>query len=153
TTGKPPNGATPTVKLEVDGRAAGEVKLDGTAGDAARNITFSQRFPPGSHLVTLKCDGDDFTEDNRQDFALEVLAAVPVLIVDGAPRRAEFLRDALAPAKDATPAFAVKIISAAEFSEASLATDMRGPGTSPRVVVFSNVSALTNAQNASIEKY
>ena len=48
--------------------------------------------------------------DNRQDFAVEVLAALPVLIVDGeisaaaGPRRnTDFLRDALSPARDQNP--------------------------------------------------
>jgi hypothetical protein len=150
-TGPPLN----AVKLEIDGRASGEVSLAGTPADAVRGIAFSQRFSVGSHLVTLKCDGDDFVEDNRQDFALEVLPAVPVLIVDGtAPaRRGEFLRDALAPAKDTTPAFLVKLISPSEFTANLLTADVKGPGTPPRVVMLSNLPSLAVEQNAAIEKF
>ena len=153
TTGKPTGPPLHSVKLEIDGRPTGTVPLTGTAADAVRGIVFSQRFAVGSHLVTLKCEGDEFIEDNRQDFAIEVLPAVPVLIVDGSPPHGEFLRDALAPAKDTTPAFLVKLISASEFAQTMLTGNVKGPGTPARVVVLSNLPSLTVEQNAAIEKF
>lgn len=134
------------VTLEVDGSSQGEVKVDGAPGDALRPIAFTRKFAAGSHLITLKCSGDDFTEDNRQDFALEVLPAVPVLIVGDS--RAEFLRDALAPAKDPSLAFLVKIIAPGDFTPAMLAGN-----SPPRVLVLANVPLLASDQNAAIEKF
>jgi hypothetical protein len=143
-----------SVKLEIDGQPTGEVPVEGTATDAVRAITFTHKFAAGSHLVSLIAPSDDFPLDNKQDFALEVLPAVPVLIVDGAgDRRSEFLRDALAPAKDPNPAFLTKTISITHFSTANLAQDVKGTGTPPRVVVLANVPALTAAQNTAVEDY
>lgn len=154
TTGKRSGNEPISVKLEVDGSPLGEVKIDGTPVDPTRVINFSQRFSAGSHLVTLRCEGDDFTADNRQDFALEVLPAVPVLIVDGSgDRRAEFLRDALAPAKDPSPSFLTKIVAPGDFTPGLLASDIRGAGTPPRVLVLSNVAILASDQNAAVEKF
>jgi hypothetical protein len=155
TGGDPP--APGKVKLSVDGRPAGEVKADGSG--AAVPLRFTQKFPAGSHVVTLQLDPDDLPADNRQDFALEVLPAVPVLIVDGdlspsaADRRSDFLRDALAPAKDPAPGFAVRTVSVSEFKPAVLAEDVRGPGTPPRVLVLANVERLTSEQQQAVEKY
>lgn len=143
-----------SVKLEIDGRPNGEIKLEGAPGDPVRGLKFSQKFSAGSHLVTLKCAGDDFAEDNRQDYALEVLPAIPVLIVTGAPgRRADFLRDALAPPKDPSPAFRIRMIPTAEFNAGALTSSLNGLNFAPRVVVLANVERLTNDQNAAVEAY
>ncbi len=148
------------IKLEVDGRAAGEIKppsIPTAAGQVA--VPFAQKFPAGSHLLTLTLDPDDLPGDNRQDFAVEVLPVVPVLVVDGGPagagipRGSDFLRDALAPAKDPAPAFAVRVISAAEFSPTSAAQDVKGPNTPPRVLVLSNVEKLTADQQQTTERF
>lgn len=148
------------IKLEVDGRAAGEVKppaLPTAAGQVA--LPFAQKFPSGSHLLTLTLDPDDLPGDNRQDFAVEVLPVVPVLMVDGGPagaglrRGTDYLRDALAPMKDPSPAFAVRVISIAEYSPNSLAQDVKGPNTPPRVLVLSNVEKLTGDQQTATEGF
>jgi len=148
------------VRLEVDGRGVGEVPVPAAPADAGVvPLTFAHRFTAGSHLVTLQMDPDDLPGDDRQDFALEVLPAVPVLIVDGDPapgpraRGGDFLRDALAPTKDPTPSFAVRVVSVADFSPALFAADVKGPGTPPRVVVFANVAKFTREQSDAVEKY
>jgi hypothetical protein len=148
------------VKLEIDGRGVGDVPVPATPADGGViPLAFAHKFTAGSHLVTLQMDPDDLPCDNRQDFALEVLPAVPVLIVDGdektgvKSRGADFLRDALAPAKDTTPSFVVRVVSIADFSPALFASDVKGTGTPPRVVVFANVDKLSKAQTDAIEKF
>ena len=116
------------------------------------------KFGVGSHLVTLQLEDDELPSDNRQDFAVEVLPTVPVLIVsnaaaDGKTRTGDFLRDALAPAKDPTPAFAVRTVPFAEWSTAMFAADVKGNGTPPRVVVLANVDKLTGGQQQDLEKF
>ena len=144
------------VKLEIDGLPHSVLKPSGEA-DGAEAIRFSHRFGVGSHLVTLKLDDDELNLDNRQDFALEILPTIPVLIVDGTRNgnsgRADFLRDALAPAKDPTPSFAVKVIAPSEWTNDSFNRDVSGPGTAPRVVVLSNLEKLTPIQQTQVDKY
>src|SRR5207245_1301629 len=110
---------------------------------------------------------DHLPGDNRQDFALEVLPALPVLLVDGdarsdPPRRGtDFLRDALAPARDPTPAVRTHVVSVRDFQPALLDPDAtrlargsgRGLGVPPRVLVLSNVPRLTEAQQDAVARF
>jgi hypothetical protein len=147
------------VRLEVDGRAAGEIPVPPGSDTAEVSLVFARRFAPGSHLITLRLDPDALPGDDRQDFAIDVLPAIPVLIVDGETRSdargfgSEFLRDALAPPRDPSPAFTVRIVRADEFIPASLDRDVAGPGTSPRVLVLANVGMLTDTQSAAVERF
>src|SRR5262249_41060428 len=110
------------VRVEVDGRPAGDLRPPGIADKGRIPLTFTQRFStPGSHLVTISIDEDAMRGDNQQDFAVEVMPTLPVLIVDGDVRNsrtrgADFLRDALAPALDTAPSFLLRILSIAEFT-------------------------------------
>ena len=138
------------LQLEVDGRAVQELVPNSST------ITFKQKFSVGSHLVTVKLPPDALPSDNRQDFALEVLATIPVLIVDGASADApagDYLRDALAPAKDPSPAFAVRTARIGEWSNALLLQDVKGPGTPPRVLVLANIEKLSTDQQQHVEKF
>lgn len=152
---KPPG----KVKLEIDGLGVGDVTPTGSPSDGVMPIQFTHKFTPGSHLVTLQMEPDNLPGDNRQDFAMEVLPSVPLLIVDGDPRAdarlrgGEFLRDALAPAKDPTPGFFVRIASLAEFTTNLLYADIKGANTAPRAVVLSNIALLNKQQNEAIEKF
>lgn len=152
TAGKPAG----KVKLFVDGKSLGEVKPTGESGDLLP-LTFTHKFAVGSHLVSLQLDDDELPGDNRQDFAVEVLPVVPVLIVDGGltvrARGSDFLRDALAPAKDPTPAFAVRTVPAADWSPAAFTSDVKGPGTTPRVVVLANIDKPSVALQQEVEKF
>ena len=148
------------VKLDVDGRPAGDVKPEGPAGNPMP-LAVTRKFTPGSHLVTFTLDPDDLPGDNRQDFALEVLAAVPVLIVDGDPngrpdaRGADFLKSALAPAKDPEPGFLVRVVSVSAFTGKTPFEPVkdRDSNSVPRVVILSNLAGLTAEQSQAIEKY
>lgn len=147
------------VKLEIDGLAAGDIPLTGSPTDGVLPLQFNHKFNSGSHLVTIQVEPDNLPGDNRQDFAMEVLPSVPLLIVDGDPRadarlrRAEFLRDALAPAKDPTPGFQVRIASLSEFVPTLLYADVKGPNTAPRAIILANISFLNKQQNEAIEKF
>ncbi len=135
-----------SVQFQVDGKPVAELP-------AASTVVFRQKFTVGSHLVTAMLPGDALPSDNRRDFALDVLAAIPVLIVDGGAAGGDSLRDALAPAKDPTPAFAVRSIRSADWAGSILFEDVRGPDTPPRVAVLANVERITVDQQRQIEKF
>jgi hypothetical protein len=149
------------LRLEVDGRPAGDLPppaVTGAQGQAP--VSLRHRFPaPGSHLVTVLAEPDALPGDDRQDFALEVLPQLPVLLVDGdprpdAPRRgADFLRDALAPARDPNPSVLARVVPAAAFEPAQLTRDLAGPGTAPHVLVLANVARLTAAQQTAVAAF
>ena len=137
------------VQFEIDGRPV-------EARPAMNPLSFRQKFSVGSHLVTVELPADALPTDNRQDYALDVLAAVPVLIVDGSTAEtagSDYLRDALAPAKDPAPAFAVRTVRARDWSGATLSQDVKGPGTPPRVLVLANVEKIAADQQRQIEKF
>src|SRR5262249_20743561 len=138
------------------------------------SLTFRHRFSvAGSHLVSVIVEPDPPPEqrpegyrvkdqlpgDNRQDFALEVVEALPVLLVDGDTRLepkmrgSDFLRDALAPALDRTPVVVVRVVAIQDFVPAHLDSDVKGPGTRPRVLVLSNVPRLTAEQQEGVAHF
>jgi von Willebrand factor type A domain/Aerotolerance regulator N-terminal len=148
------------VRVEVDGRPAGDVRPPSIADKGRIPLTVTQRFTtPGSHLVTLTIDEDAMPGDNRQDFAVEVMPTLPVLIVDGDARNprtrgADFLRDALAPAIDTQPSFLLRIVSPGEFTPDLLTKPIgRDIGTVPRVLVLMNVPAIRADQGQAIEAF
>jgi hypothetical protein len=148
---------TGRLRLLIDGKPAGDVPTPTSAGEKGQlPFSVSHRFPPGSHLVSFQAEPDALPGDDRQDFAMEVLPQLPVLLVDGDPnpaatrRGSDFLRDALAPARDRHPAVLVRVVSVADFDAAVLSRDFGGPGTAPRVVVLCNVGKLTPPQQAGL---
>lgn len=152
-------GLPPLARLEVGGRTVRELTPDAGGG-----LRFTHKFPAGSHVVTLRLDPDDLPADDRQEFALEVLPAMPALIVQqarneesdvprSALRVARFLQDALAPPRDPSPAFLVRTVSADEFRPDVLTQDVKGPGTPPRVVVLADLPRLTTEQQTAVEGY
>ncbi|HLN30966.1 MAG TPA: BatA domain-containing protein [Gemmataceae bacterium] len=138
-------------------------------------FSFTQRFTSaGSHVVSVIVEPDPPADkrpsgyrirdtlpgDNRRDFALEVLPALPVLLVDGDPRLnpkrrgTDFLRDALAPALDRQPAVLVRTVSIRNFDPSLLATNLtRGGEAKPRVLVLSNVARLLAPQREAIGQF
>jgi hypothetical protein len=153
---KPPH----KVKVEVDGRPAGEVRPPSIVEKGRIPLTVTQRFnTPGSHLVTLTIDEDAAPGDNRQDYAVEVMPTVPVLVVDGDNRNprtrgADFLRDALAPAIDPQPSFLVRVVTPNEFTPDLLTRPIaREAGTVPRVLILVNVPTIRPDQGQAIEAF
>src|SRR5204863_2529502 len=125
------------LRLIVDGKPAGDLPPPTAAGEKGQlPFTIRHRFAAaGSHLVTVQAEPDALPGDDRQDFALEVLAQLPVLLVDGDPQAdatrhgANFLRDALAPARDANPSAVARVVPVEEFDPDLLTRDLVGPGT------------------------
>lgn len=129
----------------------------------------------GSHLVSVIVDPelpvkdrptnyeprDPLPNDNRRDFAIQVEAGKPVLIVDGedrdskGPRASRFIKVALAPEREdkegesskEKPAFRVRVIRAEEFTAEQLKDDP------PRALILNNVPSLTDVQQKLIEGF
>ncbi|HVK08304.1 MAG TPA: VWA domain-containing protein [Gemmataceae bacterium] len=145
------------IKVEVDGRPAGDFTPPSIADRGRIPVSVPQRFmTPGSHLVTLTIDEDAMPGDNRQDYAVEVMPTLPVLVVDGDPRGrgAEFLRDALAPPLDPTPSFLIRIVPPADFTPDMLTKPLaREATTVPRVLILANVPAIRPDQGQAIEAF
>ncbi|HEY7311922.1 MAG TPA: BatA domain-containing protein [Gemmataceae bacterium] len=168
-------------RLEIDGQFARNLVVPDAA--ALRNgrvpFSFTHRFATaGSHLVTVVLEPDPPPEerpakytvkdelpgDNRQDFAIEVVQALPVLIVDGetAPRPKsgrDFLRDALSPARDPTPVVRTRVVPLSEFDPILLAGRSGEPSRTnehsarPRVLILRNVARLSQPQQEAIAQF
>ncbi len=114
------------------------------------SVKLTRKFNAGSHLVTLQLEDDALPSDNRQDYAIDVLPTLPVLLIDGgvagSPGSGQFLRDALAPAKDPSPSFSVKLIRATEWTNNTLVV-------APRVLILSNIEKLSTWQQQEVERY
>jgi hypothetical protein len=113
-----------------------------------------EQRPPGYRIK------DRVPGDNRQDLAVEVLPALPVLLVDGDPQPAprergtDCLRDALAPARDPAPAVLTRVVSIREFDPALLTSDLgKAAGPRPRVLVLCNVPRLSARQRDAVTQF
>jgi hypothetical protein len=88
-----------------------------------------------------------------------VLPALPVLLIDGGGRQpsgrrgTDFLRDALAPARDLTPVVLARVASYEELDADLLNADVKEVGTRPRVLVLANVPRLTAAQQEAVTAF
>jgi hypothetical protein len=167
------------VRLEIDGKWVRDLAVPSTAElqNGKLPFSFAHGFATtGSHLVSviLEVDPppeqrpaeyairDELPGDNRQDFALEVVQALSVLIVDGdttpGPKAGrDFLRDALAPARDPMPVVRTRVVSIREFDPALLAApevSKDNEGTArPRVLILRNVARLTAAQQEAVGQF
>jgi hypothetical protein len=172
------------LRLEVDGNPVADLTPPPTAKLEKGQVPFSftHRFPtPGSHLVSLIVEPDPPPEqrpagyvikdhlpgDNRQDLAVEVLPALPVLIVDGDPKPAEprspgrpqhhgtdFLRDALAPARDPNPVVQARVVPIQDFTPSALTAPVgKDAASKPRVLILANVPRLTGTQQEAIDAF
>jgi hypothetical protein len=166
------------LSVEVDGKpATTKLKTPETAKLERGQVplTFHHSFAtPGTHLVSVTVEPDPPADkrpfgyvvkdhlpgDNRQEYAIEVLPALPVLLVDGDPRPdvkkrgTDSLRDALSPAKDPTPAVAARVVSVNEFDADALTSPVgKDPHARPRVLILSNVAQLTAAQQTAVVNF
>ena len=159
------------IRLEVDGKHVRDLPrpsfADGKAvpRDGRIPFSFAQRFrSPGSHLVSVILEPDPppserpaghvlrdrVPGDNRQDFAVEAVPAIPVLIVDGDPAAkprlgSRFLRDALSPARDRNPSVRTSIVPAKDFAAGMLPAS--------RAVILHDVARLSEEQAEALTAY
>ena len=151
-----PGPLTRTAELLLDGGpVAGSVRVFGPLPEGGRlPLSFRATVPtPGSHLLTVRIAGgdDSLAADDEASAAVEVAAALPVLLVDGEPGRgplggeADFLRAALAPTGDDAPAVAAEVVAAESFTPEGL----RGKG----VLVLANVEWLGLDQKGAVARF
>jgi hypothetical protein len=132
--------------LEIDGqRLAEQTRSVRVHPGGEAQVEFEHRFrQPGCHRVTVSIDSDHLTVDDQSDAIVEVVNALPVLLIDGSPHpdstRSEtfFARLALSPPNNPAPWIATRVISANEFQTASIG--------SAQVVVLANVASLSDLQ-------
>ena len=179
------------LRLEVDGRFVRNLEAPSTASlqNGRVPFSFSQAFAaPGSHLVSVILEPDlppehrptnytvkdELPGDNRQDFAIEVVRELPVLIVDGragsvSDRREpgiDFLRQALE-ARDPAPVVRARVVSINAFDPALLSSEFQvlspektqnlelrtQDSVKPRVLILRDVAQLTAAQQDAITQF
>jgi hypothetical protein len=167
------------LRLEVDGKLVGEVPAPAKAPLATIQVplTFMHRFAtPGSHVLSVIVEPDPpagkrptdyrvkdrLPGDNRQDVAVEVVDALPVLLVDGDARLTPesstyFLGKALAQAPDPTrpPVVLARAVPVRDFEPELLTRDVvpSKPGSRPRVLVLADVPRLTAGQREAVERF
>ncbi len=177
------------VSLEVDGKWVRDLEVP-RAGRVEKGkvpLSFTHRFgTPGSHLVTVTLQPDPppaqrppgyvvkdhVPGDNRQDYAVDVLPGLPVLLVDGDPapsarrRSTDFLRDALSPARDPSPVVKTRVIGVPDLNPLALGVaddaarpdapardDAKAAPEKPRVLVLCDVPKLSAAQAEAVGRF
>jgi hypothetical protein len=167
------------IRLEVDGKPVARLKAPAQAPLAKVQVplTFTRRFlTPGSHLVSVVLEPDPpegerprgyrvkdtLPGDNRQDLAVEVVDALPVLLVDGDTRLSPesstyFLERALAQSPDPKkpPVVLTRAVPFKDFDPALLKTDLdkAKSGSRARVLVLADVPRLTAAQQGGVARF
>jgi hypothetical protein len=160
------HGASPAhspraVRIAVDGESSQELPMPATFDASATvPLSFVQRFDkPGRHVITATLDVGDHADalsvDNEQHSIVEVVAELPVLLVDGdrqpGPESSTFfLEKALAP-KGKQSIVTPRVVAHHELTEVQvLGTDN---GIRPRVVVLADIPALPTAAVRAIGQY
>lgn len=151
-----PGSLTRTAELLLDGQVVpGSARVVGPippGGSTA--VRFRTEIEhPGSHALTIRlAPGDDpLAANDAASRPIEVIPALPVLLVDGEPGRepltseTDFLRAALAPTGDGTPRVAARVIAPSDLDAEALAT--------ARVAVLANVDRLSVDQSAAIHQF
>ncbi len=151
-----PTVLTRTAELRIDGHAVpGSAQVVGPLPPGGEMpLAFRTSIAePGSHALAVRLTGEDdvLADDDESSRAIEVTAALPVLLVDGEPgveplsSETDFLRAALAPnGADAIPITA-RVVRADGFG----ADDLKAR----RVAVLANVERLDPQQIAAITRF
>jgi hypothetical protein len=160
------------IRLEIDGQPMPDVPFPKDhLSKGQTQFSFSHRFSKsGSHLVSVILEPDLPIEnrpanyrlrdclpgDNRQDYSLELVDTIPVLLVDGASRLSAesstfFLKKALALSPDPkrAPVFQTQVVTSQDFDGTVLKVD----GKHPRVLILADVPGLTLDQEQSIAQF
>jgi hypothetical protein len=144
------------IELLVDGRVApGTGQVVGPIPPGGRtNATFRLTLDdPGSHLLTARLGpaDDPLPGDDELSRPVEVVSALPALLVDGEPSReplggeTDFLRIALAPRGDDAPTIKTTVIDSKAITPDAFKNQ--------RVIVLANVDQIAPALLAAIEEF
>lgn len=165
------------VRLEIDGRFVRNLEIPKTEQLVNGRVpfAFTHSFAAvGSHLLSVIVEPDppppqrpanytikdELPGDNRQDFAMEVVRELPVLIVEGGKAsgkpRPDFMRQALE-ARDPTPIVRAQVVPLNHFDAALLMPPRtsKPPNSEvrPRVLILRNVPRLTAAQQEAVTQF
>jgi hypothetical protein len=151
-----PGSLTRAVELLVDGQAVpGTSQTVGPIPPGGQlPVSFKTSVSqPGSHALTVRLTGadDELPFDDESSRAIEVAAAVPVLLVDGEPgveplsSETDFLRAALAPGGAEAAPVSARVVRADAFGP----DDLKGR----RVVVLANVARLAPETSRAIDRF
>jgi hypothetical protein len=149
------------IRMAVDGEPTQNVPLPMKTDDAIPvPLAFTQRFDkPGLHVVTLTLESDGAADalsaDDEQHAVVEVVAELPVLLVDGdreitSSTSTFFLDKALGGSRQHS-VVVPRPVPAVELTAAHILGGR--DGTRPRVVVLADVPQMTPAVEAAIETY
>jgi hypothetical protein len=151
-----PERLTRTAELWLDGRRiTGSAQVVGPvpAGGSVP-VTFRAEIDrPGSHALAVRLTpGDDPLPANDEAArVVEVIPALPVLLIDGEPGRepltgeTDFLRAALMPSGDAAPPVAASVVRVTDFSADSL--------RQVKVAVLANADRLNSSQASALTAF
>ena len=142
------------VFLEVDGQRIAEATLQAPSlpPGGEFNVQFERRFKaPGSHLLSVVLEPDNLPGDDRADAVVQVITALPVLLVDGDPQldptRSEtfFCHAAFSATENETPLVAARTVRADQFIVPKV--------DEAAVVVLANVARVTADQATALAEY
>ncbi len=116
--------AAAPVSVSADGGTLPAVAAPEVASGGRAEIPFDVFLaaPGGHHLRVALPGGDTFPPDDVRYYALDAVAQEPVLIVEGAPGNALYLKTALQPAPGAQGGLRPEVVSA----DAGLPADLSG---------------------------
>ncbi len=110
---------TLNAELIVDGISVDQQR--GTVIDRSIEFVFSAQFEsPGPHTVTVKINNDSLLADNERHLAINLKDSLRILCIEGRPRAARYVADALNPAQDESSPLQPEIISHADLSSIDL---------------------------------
>jgi hypothetical protein len=171
------------LRIEVDGQPVKDPPkppASATLENGQVPYSFTYKFStPGSHLVSVIVEPDpppgkrppkytikdQLPGDNRRDYAIEVVNALPVLMVEGdtrplspsethRDRGTDFLRKALSYPPPEPPVVLTRVVPIQEFRPETLTQPLdKEPGTKPRVLILSNVARFTPEQEEAIAQF
>jgi hypothetical protein len=148
------------IRVAVDGEPTQDVPLPAKLEAATPSpLIFTQRFDkPGLHAVTLTLESDSpdaLAADNEQHAVVEVLAELPVLLVDGdreiRPESSTFFLDKALAGSQHNSVVVPRLVPAANLTPAYLLGDR--DHRRPRVVVLADVPQWTPAIEDAIETF
>ncbi|MDA0284710.1 MAG: VWA domain-containing protein, partial [Planctomycetota bacterium] len=145
--------ANQKVYLQEDGQRLADKTLSvRIEPDGQATVEFEHRFrTPGSHVVAVSIDEDSLPGDDRSEAAVDITAALPVLLVDGSsspdPAQSEmfFARSALSAVANPTPWVAARSVSSRSFSGTNIGD--------AQVILLANIPRLTDEQLDTLKEF